>query len=547
MDEETGLPEKQAEQATFVLTQAHDPSGKQENQINLLDYMRVVWRRRYLILVGTLLGAVTVLVLSLGKVDIYEAKATLILQPPQFSTELKPQPLSLETLKSILESDFIASELVNELMEKNLFEVDTEVAGVKGMLEVQIYPGKELDQPYMPLIDLIVRSDSPERSVVTANTWAEVFLIESAGLTWRGKQGALDFIEDQYPLVRDSLLDLESQLQEKQDHYDLQLNEIQRKRDLQTFTANTEIEELLREHEKMTEGLRLDFLNRWKLDLMKVEVKIQETQMIEFEEELLETEVAIQTQEDTLTHITDEIQSQPQYLVLSKAMTDEALWNRIGDVNGGLPEELNEMKLRSELLNPIYQELLSLLTTTRIDYDTLVPKREHLNNAVERLRKTIEEQNSLITRKDYELFALVKDRESEFTRLQREGEVQLEILKRGFDADFSRVERERDLVLEQLSREVYSVRVTYEAMAEQHQLATLAKSELEPDVKIGALAVRPSQPIGRNTRSNALAGLGAGFILSVMLAFALECVRLMLLPLSRERDLDEVTFPDSWE
>ena len=96
-----------------------------------------------------------------------------------------------------------------------------------------------------------------------------------------------------------------------------------------------------REHEKEAERLRLDFINGWRPDLLKEELKIQETKLTEFEDELLKTEIAIKSEKDTLTQLKKAIQSQPKYLVLSKAITDEALSDRIGEDQVGLPEELN--------------------------------------------------------------------------------------------------------------------------------------------------------------------------------------------------------------
>ena len=79
---------------------------------------------------------------------------------------------------------------------------------------------------------------------------------------------------------------------------------------------------------------------------MKEELEIQEWKLIEFGDELLGTEIAIKTTKDTLTKIKKEIQAQPQYVVLSKAITDEALWEKIGNPQAGLSEELNQIKPR---------------------------------------------------------------------------------------------------------------------------------------------------------------------------------------------------------
>ena len=65
MTEEQRLPEGQSQQPTYVLTQAYYPQEGQDDQINLADYIRVLWRRRFLILLGTLVCALTAFVVSL--------------------------------------------------------------------------------------------------------------------------------------------------------------------------------------------------------------------------------------------------------------------------------------------------------------------------------------------------------------------------------------------------------------------------------------------------------------------------------------------------
>ena len=536
---EPELPEGgRSQQPTYLLTQPYYPQDDQNDQIDLADYIRVLWRRKFLILLGTLLCALGAFLLGLREADVYQAKATLILQPPRFSTELKPAPLSVETLKTMLESGFIVSKLRSQLLQKNVIQPDTPLEGVEGMLSAEIYAGKERDQPYIPLIDLVVEADSPEKAEVVANTWAEIFVGESAGLAWRGKQGTLDFIESQYPVVKNTVMELESELKEQQDHHDQALLELETSWSSRIVDFSTESERLQKEHEKETERLRLEFINRWKPDLLKAELKIQEAKLIKFEDELLGIEIAIKMKKDTLTQIQKEIQSQPQYLVLSKAITDEALWDKIGSPQAGLPEELNRVKLRSELLNPTYQNLLNRLTTTQIEYDTLVPKSGHLQSELEGIRKAIDQLQGLITKKEIELFALLKDREMELKSLVLNRQAESEILKKTYNNEMTLQKRERDFEVNGLTREKNAALATYGTLAKKYESAQLAEVEEEPDVKIGALAVAPERPMARRTRLNTLIALVVGFMLTVMLAFVLEYAQSISLTDSPEREIE---------
>ena len=130
MTKERELPEGgRLQQPPYVPIPAYYLGEERDDQINLAEYIRVLWRRRFLILLGTFLCALAAFVVTYRAPHIYQAKATLILQPPQFSTELKPAPLSVEALKAMLESDFIASKLTSQLFEKNVIQPDTSIEG----------------------------------------------------------------------------------------------------------------------------------------------------------------------------------------------------------------------------------------------------------------------------------------------------------------------------------------------------------------------------------------------------------------------------------
>ncbi len=400
MTKERELPEGgRYQQPPYVPIPAYYLEGERDDPINLADYIRVLWRRRFLILLGTLLCALTAFVVSVMIPPVYQIRATLILQPSQFPTELKPAPLSVANLKIMLESDSTADKLRSQLVEQRIIPPDTPIEQIKDMLSVETE--KE------PLIDLVVEADSPEKAEVAANTWAEIFVIENARLTRSGQRAALDFIESQYPVLRNALMDRQAELKKAQEDYEQTLLRLDKSWSSRIVDFGKETERLQKEQQKETERVRLEFINRWKPDLLKAELKILEAKLTKFQDQLLETEIAVKTKRDTLTQIKKQLQSQPQYLVLSKAMTDEALWDKIGSPQAGLPEEWNRIQQLKGLLNPTYQNLLNRLATTQIEYEALVPKSDHLRNELERIRETIDELQSLITEKEIELFALL--------------------------------------------------------------------------------------------------------------------------------------------
>ena len=494
---------------------------------------------------------------------IYRATATLILLPPKFSTELRPAPLSVETYQSILRSDYITSKLKSGLVSHGVIEPGH---GIGAKLRTMIFPGKVRDEPYRPLIDLVVQTNSPEKAEKIANIWADVFVVESAGLASRGKKGTLEFINTQYPAVSKVLRDQESELKDKEDYYDQALLRLEGDWSEKILDFGNESQKLMGDHEretgklignheKETEKLKLEFADRWKPDLMKGQLGIKTAKLANFEDDLLDTELAIKTSRDKLQQIRQEIQSQPKYLVLSKAIMDEALWDRISKEGlDALPEHLENLKLRSEQINPVYMTLLKQLTSDQITYDTLVPKKEHLINEIERLRGGIDQFRDRITTIDIDLFALTKnretdlfaltkdretdlfaltkDREVELKTLSEEGISGLALLEKTKDSEIGLLKREAGYQTERLRRERDNTKVAHASLATKYESARLAEVEESEDVKIGAYAERPDFPVGPRTQLNTMIAAVIGLVMSVLLAFFLGYIETVAVPKS---------------
>ena len=88
--------------------------------------------------------------------------------------------------------------------------------------------------------------------------------------------------------------------------------------------------------------------------------------------QLVDLRFRLRTAQDRIKILREAIQAQPQFFIVSKAITDGALFNKV-DKNGKLPEQLRGLKLESEKINPVYEKLMSDLITTKVSYDSLLP------------------------------------------------------------------------------------------------------------------------------------------------------------------------------
>jgi capsular polysaccharide biosynthesis protein len=518
MTEEPKLPEGQTLQSPYVLIPAYDQQGEKDDQIDLVGFIEVLWRRKLLVLLVPLLFGLTAFVFTLRTPSMYSARATLVFRPPQVPASLNPEPLSLDSLnlKLIIESDLIAGRLTSELLQKKVVEPDTSIEQIQAMLSVELL--SEFDSR----MDLVVEMGSPEKVMTIANTWAQLSVVESESQSQSRLQASLRLVESQYQMTRKKLTDLELERKEQRDHSVHALLELEKSWSTRILDFSSETERLQNEYEKETQRLQLQFADQWKLDVLREELRIRKAKLAQYGNDVMDTEFTIKTKKDALTQIAEQAQSQPQYLVLSKALTDDALWEQLKGSEAGLPEELNQIKLRSEVLNPAYQSLLEQLTATQIEYDTLIPKKDHLRNEVESLHKAIDELQSFLTTKEVERFALHKNRETEMNNLQVKHRIQREVLDKARASERYLLGHERDLRVTELTRGIAGMSSFFQPIAEKNREVQLDRSDEEPFVKIGVLAVESRRLMARRTTWDSLIALAVGFILSVMLAFAFE-------------------------
>ncbi len=478
MSEERERPEDRMIQPAYVLAPGYYPDWEPEAQVSLADYIKVLWRKRLLIVGGTLGLALAAFLVSLLLPKKYEASASLLVQAPVFATELRAEPFSVETYQEIIDSDSVKHSVETQLAASGDLKADERL----GDLSTQVFTSKLREGGYTPVLRLIVRAGSPEKAKLVANAWAEASVRETSGLANQGKKGTLEFIQKEYPSSKKRLADIEGQLKTTQDQYDRRLRDLEDRWDSR-ITA---------------------FKSQWNLDVMSQQADALEKRLTDNVVALNDLQLEIKETRDSLAQLKTQIKDQPQFITLSKAISDDALWERIGrDPEGGISKQLEGVKLHSEELNPVYQTLLQRLVDTQVKYETLGPQEQHLKDQIAAQRKDIKAQNELLLTKQMELTRLTRNRDTELTLLKRE-----QAFKVG-----------------QLQREVDNSQTAFKTLAEKWEVAKLAQAEQAQDVKIGARAVAPRRAVSPRPLLNAAIGLVVGLMLSVVLAFVAEFVQ----------------------
>lgn len=139
-----------------------------------------------------------------------------------------------------------------------------------------------------------------------ANVWAQEYIEYSQELILGEVKGTGEFVTDQFGIVQQKLVQSEEKVKE--------------------------------------------FKDKYKLDLMRAELDIKKAKLNEYKKELIDLEVAFKTKEDSLKEFNKQIAKQEKFIIVSKAITDDALWQR--DLKEKDISALNKKKLRSEEINP---------------------------------------------------------------------------------------------------------------------------------------------------------------------------------------------------
>jgi uncharacterized protein involved in exopolysaccharide biosynthesis len=490
------------------------PSG---GRSGLFDFL---WRRRLFILAGTLLCGLTALVVSLLTPRSYEAGALLMIQPPRVSSPLDPAPLGVDACRLLLESDYVISQTLAGLVAKNVVAQQTQLEAIRDMLTVETYT----DRRDVPMIALRARSGSAEKASAAANVWAQVAVDHFASLTQQSQLGAGNVLQAQYPIIRDKLSNTRERLKQRQDYFERALLELERRWSPRITEFDKGTGRLTREQEKQTDSMRIEFESRWKVQLMRQRLEGLEASLLDLEGQVTDSQAGIGVQQKTLAEIKAELQNEPRYWVLSKAITDEALWSRMESHDSALPQALDQLKLRSEFLNPAHQQLLERMIAAQLEYDLLSRKLSELPGEIERLGAQADELRKLVNVKEGELSALLADRAMDLKTLLAGREAERDILDRTHEEEAGRLRRQRDFEVQGLTREIEDLEGVYAAVAPKYQEAQLAQLRTEPSVKIATPAMTPQRATRPNTILNVITGLVVGLILSTLLALLIQYV-----------------------
>ena len=186
------------------------------DEINLMDYFQVIRKRKWLIILGTLLCMVVAGVVSFMMPKVYEAKVYLMVTSPKYSVEFATKEgskistpifenISAETFSKIILNEHTARTVIAKIRLDSPPHQYT-AAKLLGQIKVE-YPRNT------NLILLKVQDTSKDRAAQIANAWASAFIERNEEVISKETTDTFNFVMGQLEKAKLSLKTAEEELE----------------------------------------------------------------------------------------------------------------------------------------------------------------------------------------------------------------------------------------------------------------------------------------------------------------------------------------------
>ena len=211
---------------------------------------------------------------------------------------------------------------------------------------------------------------------------------------------------------------------------------------------------------------------------LRQEIDSKISQMTNFKTQLVDLEVEQETITASIGKTKEELANQPKTLVTQKSIMDDQLMEKIADETGNLSlDNISNLQLHSEEVNPIYLELSQALANDTIKLSSISAQRNAIKEKI-------------------------TDNQKQLEALQAES-------------------AEKEVTYEQLQRQVELSKENYNTFLEKYQESKVTQSAKigEANIMVVSPAMIPEQPVSPNKKLNVAIAAVLGLMLSVFLVF----------------------------
>jgi|GEM_PF-1305145 uncharacterized protein involved in exopolysaccharide biosynthesis len=200
------------------------------DEIDLVDYIAVLIKRKWLILTVTLACLISAGAYEYvrGHPDpLFQARSVLMILPPVFKAELTPTHFSMDVYKNLAKAQDLVQAIVDTLDLKDDRGNPVQISELDGTLSaaVQLSQGS----PSSSVLELTVSTTDTARIplVDVANTWARIFVRRNSGIHSKEIGHSYEFINSQYNSARTRLYALQDSLLAFDESYNVEAMELE--------------------------------------------------------------------------------------------------------------------------------------------------------------------------------------------------------------------------------------------------------------------------------------------------------------------------------
>jgi len=481
------------------------------------------WLKRHgvLIVVCAVLGAVAVSIYTARSVtDTFRASAILAIIPPKESSDLLPSTLTIQGFQELLESDAVVAATEARLVEAGDLSEGDHLSPDQLTSRIFVSQRRE-DTLLAPMIRLEARSPSAERAQAIVSTWASVFLKNAHDLMFGTISTTSQFVQTQYPEVRDRLGEIEKEHARTADELDRRRADAATRWDRELSEARSEAARQTALYDAETDRLIAAFRAEHQLASRQGELDSLRGVLKDHQKERAQLGARLASLESEVHQLDNQVAEIAPVMSLARSIDADVLAAALAgrDKGAGSLDALKDLKLSTEVQNPVFNQLAAEAARRTTDLGVLRPREEQLAGQIEsetarvgRLEQGLAEDEAALTK-------LRAERSAGATALNEKRKVIEQSLATERDTELALIDRERERRLAPLERQIEQEHGLFDQLSAKYNDTLLAKGEEQIDViRLAAPAVLPRAPLPRGQGGGAALGLFLGCVAGLVLA-----------------------------
>ena len=412
--------------------------------MNEIGLIRILYKYRIRLLIITLAVGVLAAAITLLISNKYSASAAISVQQPEIAITGEIPPLSVESLRSLIESTQVKWELFQELNASGNLVEGISFPRFQEMLSTSVERDVSREKNLLPMVKLTATTSVPDLSMEIANRWAEVVLKKTREIYQSSVDELSTFTTNIYEKVSKSLLESEDRYTEMMLKSNLTVNKMllehnkalysQLSQEVLKLQDEVAVKKVLLENLKVSlsaqeiDGIWIGevydreysespeyvlpvstplidriartirslkenqqaltaFEESSRLDYKNMMVKIKKKQIEDISQEVLLARTQLFSAEPTYNKLQEELAGLEPKIILTKAIGDDAIWNKY--LQGDLPESGSLPGMKSEESNTVFLETKKEMIRLAGEVSGLKNKIGEGKQELETLRKEV--------------------------------------------------------------------------------------------------------------------------------------------------------------